>query len=133
MADVVDGAVCGIERSASMNELSQFGTQCGESIEALLNVGEFGIEELVDVAARCGAVIAEPDDAGDLGEGETSGLGVANEIESVPVGVGVDTVAVRGACRFGEQTASFVEADGSRWMARRDGELSDTHELYDTP
>ena len=59
----------------------------GELVEALLNIGKFGVEEFVDVAARCGAIIAEPNDAGDLGEGQTSGLGVANEIKTVPVGV----------------------------------------------
>lgn len=105
----------------------------GELVEALLNVGKFGVEEFVDVAARCGAIIAEPDDAGDLGEGQTSGLGVANEIKTVAVGVGVDPVAVRGACRFGEQTTGLIEADGPRWMTRRDGELSDAHDPHDTP
>ena len=67
----------------------------------MLDVGEFGVEQFVDVAARSRAVIAKPDDAGDLSESETSALGVANEIKPVPVSVDVDPVTVRGACRLG--------------------------------
>ena len=54
----------------------------------------------VDMAARCCAVIAEMDDACDLGEGEPGGLGVTDELEAIGVGVGVDPVAVRRACWF---------------------------------
>ena len=66
-------------------------------VEAFLDVGEFGVEEFVDVAAGGGALVAKVDDAGDFGEGESGGLGVADELEAGAVGFVVGAVSVRGS------------------------------------
>ncbi len=133
MADVLGGAVFRVERSATTYEFLELAAEFGELVEALLNVGEFGVEEFVDVAARCCSVLAEMNDAGDFREGESGSLGVTNELEPLAVRFGVDPVAVRRACWFGQQTAGFVEADGSRRMTGHGGEFSDTHVSDVTP
>lgn len=133
MADVVDGAVFRVQRSAPTDELLQFGTQHSELGDAFLDVDEFGVEKFVDMTAWGGAVVAEADNAGDLGECEPSGLGVADEVEAIAVRGGVHAVAVCRAGGFGEETPGFVEADGPCRMTRDGGEFPDTHNPHITP
>ena len=59
-------------------------------------------------------MVAEVDDAGDFGEGESGGLGVTDELEAVAVCFVVGAVSVCGSGWFGQEPACFVEADGSR-------------------
>ena len=60
--------------SASLEERGEFGFEGGELAASFANFGEFVFEECFDVAAWCGAVVADSDDACDFCEGESGGL-----------------------------------------------------------
>ena len=66
MADFPGCAVGRIESAAAFEEVGEFRFQRRELPASALYVGEFVPEERVDMAARCGAVVANVDDAGDL-------------------------------------------------------------------
>ena len=127
VADVVGGAVGGVERLAAPEEMVEFVFERGELTLAVPDVGEFGAQERFDVAARCHPVAAQLDDAVDLAQREPGGLCAADETQPVEGRVVVLAVAAGGAARLIEQSAFLVEADRFGWEVDGGGEFSDAH------
>lgn len=86
--------------AAAIEKLDEFGFEVGEMSPSVANVGQLALEERVDVAARCGAVLTDSDHACDLGERESCGLGAADESQPGERLVVVDAVPVVGALGF---------------------------------
>ena len=128
VADLAGGAIGGIELAAALEELGEFCFERSELASAFADLAELGLEERVDVAAWGGAVVADVDDAGDLGEGQAGCLCVADEAEPGDSRVVVDPVSVRCSFWFGEQAFAFVEADRSRRHIEFVSNLSDQHD-----
>lgn len=127
VADIGVGAVGWVELVAAFDELVEFVFERGELSAALLDIAEFGLEEIVDVGAWGGAVVSDVDDAADLGEGEPCGLGVSDEPQPSECRFVVEPVAVGGSTGLGEQPASFIESDGSGRQSEGVGELTNEH------
>ena len=81
------------------------------------------------MAAGSGAVVADSDDARDLGQAESCSLCGAYESEPGEGGVVVDAVSVLSAFGFGQEPFALIEPDGSRWDGESVSELSDQHVL----
>ena len=110
-----------------MHEVLRVSSQGVELGDALFDVCEACLERVVDVGTWRASVLSDADDTGDVGEGEPGCLGVSYEREALEVGVGVGPVAVRGACRHGEESASFVEPDRSGRECCLGCEFTDAH------
>ncbi len=133
VADLADSAVSGIEMPAAIEKLDEFGFQLSEMPTSVSDIGKLGLEEGVDVAARRSSVVANADDACDLGESQSRGLSAANELQSRERGVVVDAVAVLGALGLGEETPTLIEPDGPRRDTQCISDLPDQHLLDRIP
>jgi hypothetical protein len=59
VADVAFGAVGWVETTAALDELVKLDLKRGESLALLPELGELGLQERVDVDARCFALVVE--------------------------------------------------------------------------
>ena len=75
-------------------------------------------------------MFSQVDDGGDLGQGESGGLGVANEPKSVNAGFAIGPIPVRGAVGLGEDSDGLVVADGLGGHSGFPGELADSHAAH---
>ncbi|GAB3668702.1 hypothetical protein GCM10027596_39910 [Nocardioides korecus] len=76
VADVGVGAVGGIKAAAACDETFEFCFERGEVPDACTHVRELGVDEGRDMCAGDVAVVAEVDDAADLGKGEPAAWAV---------------------------------------------------------
>jgi hypothetical protein len=95
--------------------------------EAFFNVGEPLGDEVGDVPAGRVAAVAHAEDLADLPQGESGGLGVADERHAVGDLGWVVAVAGWGALWLGEQPLVFVEAQGLGGYPGGRGQLTDPH------
>jgi hypothetical protein len=86
---------------AALEELGEFGFERGQLATPFADLGKFGFEERVDVAAWGGAVVADVNDARDLCQCESCGLSCADESQPGEGGAVVDAVSVLGPLRLG--------------------------------
>jgi len=105
------------------------GIGSGKSTVAALLVerGCVRVQQCAHVRARRSGVVAGSDHAGDLGEGQTGGLGGPNEPQSVQRSLVVVAVPRRPPRRRRQQTGLLVEPQGLGRQAGPLGELSDAH------
>ena len=101
MADVVVGAVGGVESVAVFGQCFELDLQGGEVPHSCADVRELGFQERGDVPAGHAPLVAKVDDAADLGEGEPGGLRHGDEAQAGQQCLVVDAVAVGAAFGVG--------------------------------
>jgi hypothetical protein len=114
-------------------QVTEHGQGAGQLGEPLLGLVQVAAKQGCDVGAGRLAVVADREDAADLGQGQSGELGGADELQPV-LGAGrVVAVPGRGAGRGGQQPGLLVEADRLGGGAGRGGEGSDAHACHATP
>ncbi len=101
VADIGVGAVGGIKPLAACDEYVEFCLQRGEVPDACLHIGELALDQRRHMSTRDVAVVAEPDDAADLGEREACCLCGLYEVQPGECGFVVVAVAVGATFGFG--------------------------------
>ena len=130
MADVDVGAVGGIEAVAAIDENVEFCFERDEVRDACAHVVEFVVDQGRDVSTGDVAVVAETDDAGNLGQGEACCLAGLNIGQPGECGCVVGAVAVGTAFGCGQEAFALVEPDGLAGQTSRVGELADLKFLH---
>jgi len=85
VADIGVGAVGGIKTVAAFDEVFELDLQDGEIADACTYVGELAVDQARHMRAWDVAVVAEIDDAADLGQGEACCLCGSNKFNRVSV------------------------------------------------
>ena len=133
LAAVGVGAVGGVELFGPVGHRGELFSGAVEFFDVLVEVRQVPFEEIGDVVAGAGAVLSHVEDGGDFGEGESGGLGVADEPEPIDGFVSVFPVAVWGAFGLGKDSDVLVVANGFGRDADSVGEFSDLHDSIVPP
>ena len=96
-------------------------------------IGELGVDERDDVRAGHGPVVTEVDDAADLGQGESGGLGYGDEAQPGEHGLVVDAVAVSAPFGIGQEPLALIEPDRLPGHPGSVGKLTDQHLVRPPP
>lgn len=104
-----------------------------ELLDLYLDLGGTCVEEIDDVVTWRLALVADGDDVGDLGEGQSGRLPCLDESESIDRGLGVVAVTGRGPGRLVEETAPLIETERLGPDAGASGEFTDEHARLDLP
>jgi len=127
LAPVRVSALCRIEAAGPLGEGDEVASGLAEDPEVAVERREVPFEQVDDMMARGFAVAAEIEDGGDLGEGETRGLGIPHESEPIDRLLRVVPVSVGRPVGRGEHPDLLVVANGLGWNPGAPGELSDPH------
>src|SRR5690606_21952387 len=111
----------------ALAESEQFTACALELAQALGDLVEAVVDEVGDVLAGGQAAVTDVEDFADLGEGESGGLGLADEGHAGDGAGGVVAVASSGACGFGWHPIGLVEAQCLGALAGGGSELADQH------
>lgn len=122
-----------VEASGLLGEGSQLLTCLSQSLDMPIERGQVTLEQFDDVMAGCLTLTAKVENRSDFGEGETRGLGIANECEPVDSGFGVVAIVVGSAVWVREHSDPFVVADGPGGDSRASSQFSDSHRSKSTP
>lgn len=128
--DVTDrgvGAVARVEALTAPQEMLELGVQTVELPLPSADHLELGTKQVCDMSTGHLAVVAEIDDAPDLGEGEPGRLCAPDEGQAVQRRPVVDAVAVRPAWGRWQQTLALVEPDRLAGQAGSLGQFPDQH------
>lgn len=129
VTDLLVGAVRWVKLLTATEKLPEFGFEGGQLALSRLDVTQFRCQQRLHVGTGNSALTSQIQDAGDLDQREPGSLPAADEPETSQDRGVVLPVSVGAAQRWGKQTPALVEADCLRRHARRDGYLSDAHDL----
>lgn len=127
LAAVGVGAVGRVEALSAIGHRGELTAGSVKLVDVAVEVTEMPFEQIDDVVARAEAVVAHVQDGSNLGEGESGGLGVADEAQPVDCILSIVAVAVGGALGLGEDPDVLVVADGLGGDVDASGEFSDLH------
>lgn len=133
LAAVGVGAVGRVEALSAIGHRGELTAGSVKLVDVAVEVTEMPFEQIDDVVARAEAVVAHVQDGSNLGEGESGGLGVADEPEPIDGFVSVFPVAVWGAFGLGKDSDVLVVANGFGRDADSVGEFSDLHDSIVPP
>ena len=122
-----------VEAPGLLGEGDQLFACLTQGLDVPVESGEVALEQVDDVMTGGLTLAAEVEDGGDLGEGETRGLGVADEAEPIDRFFRVVAIVVGGPIRGGQHPDLLVVANGLGGYPGSSGQLSDSHVLDLTP
>lgn len=112
LAPVGVDTVSRVEASGPFGERSQLLPSRAERLDVAVEGRHVPFQKVDDVVAGGLSLAAEIEDGGDLGEGQTGGLGVPDELEAIDSILCVVPVVVQVTGGFGNEPDLFVVADG---------------------
>lgn len=128
LTSVEIGAVLRIEALGSLGERDKLFTCHLEIVYVSIEILEMSLKEFNDVITRTFPGAPKVDDRGDLGEGQSCCLSIANEPQSQHRIIAVLAIPVVCPFWFGEKPYLLVVADRLGWDTCSFAEFSDFHD-----